>query len=179
MTHVDFDQLCELWCGDIAGADADAIEAHVFGCDACGAAYTALGELCATLRTLIPPVISHAHRDRLVAAGTRIRVTPVDAGVIADATFALDVDLLVHALRGDLSRAERVDVAIVAPDGSERAHLERVPFDARTGEVLIACQRHYGELFPGDPDFVLTVTEAGATRRAVYKVRHHFVEQSV
>jgi hypothetical protein len=121
---------------------------------------------------VIPPVISQTHRDRLVATGTRIHHTQVEAGVEVDATFAGDLDLLVHVLRGDFARADRVDVAIVSPDGATHGLLEAVPF--APGEVLIACQRHYATLFPGDPTFVVTVTEAGAARRASYRVRHHF-----
>ena len=175
MSHVTFDQLVDLWLGD---AEADPIDEHVFACDACSAQYVQLADLCTALGGFLPPVISHALRDRMVSRGARIHVTPVDAGVIADATFANDLDLLVHALRGDFSRAERIDLAIILADGTERL-LERVPFDARTGEVLIACQRHYRDAYPGDPDFVLVVTEGGGTRRARYSVRHHLPTDSV
>lgn len=176
MSHASYEQLVDAWFGD--ASDAAAIEDHVFECDACGAQYAQLAALCEALGGFIPPVISHAHRDRMVARGTRVHLTPVDAGVMADATFANELDLLIHALRGDFSRAERVDIAIVSPDGSERV-LERVPFDASKGEVLIACQRHYRDAYPGDPDFVLTVTEAGTTRKATYTVRHHWPHDSV
>jgi len=52
--------------------------------------------------------------------------------------------------------------------------LEDVPFDRQTGEVLIACQRHYEGMFPaGDPIFSVHAVEAGE-RRAVgeYVVTH-------
>lgn len=175
MSHVTYEQLVELWFGD--SDDAHAIEDHVFACDVCGAQYTQLGALCEALGGFVPPVISHAHRDRMIERGARIHLTPVEAGVPADATFVNELDFLVHALRGDFSRAERIDLAIVAPDGSERV-LERVPFDARTGEVLIACQKHYRYAYPGDPDFVLTVTEGGSTRKASYMVRHTWLTDS-
>jgi hypothetical protein len=175
MSHVTYEQLVDLWFGD--AVDESELETHVFACDECGLQYAQLAELCTTLGGFIPPVISHAHRDRMVARGTRIHLTPVDAGVVADATFADELDLLIHALRGDFSRAERVDVAIVLPDGTERV-LERVPFDAKNGEVLIACQRHYAQVYgTADPDFVLTVTEDGSTRTASYTVRHHWPAQ--
>ena len=63
------------------------------------------------VRDIIPPVISHAHRDRLLAGGLRIRQTPVAPGVEADAHFTQDVDLLVHVLKGHLSTAEQVETS--------------------------------------------------------------------
>jgi hypothetical protein len=176
VSHVAYEQLVELWFGE--ATDGAAIEDHVFACDACGAQYTQLAALCEALGGFIPPVISHAYRDRMVERGARVHVTLVDAGVEAAATFSNDLDFLIHTLRGDFSRAERIDLAIVSPDGTERV-LERVPFDARNGEVLIACQRHYRFAYPGDPSFVLAVTEGGTTRRASYSVRHTWLTDSV
>jgi len=177
VSHPAFAELVELWCGD--APDADALEDHVFACDACAAAYTRLGAACEALRAVIPPVISHAHRDRIAAAGARIRLTPVDAGVDAEAVFATDVDLLVHVLKNDLSRAERVDLTLIVGDGSRELAFEAIPFDARAGEVLIACQRHYRYTVPGDPRFVLTITEGGVPRRASYFVHHRFPDDPV
>jgi len=173
MTHVTTSELIELFCDD--APDGDALEAHVFECDACGAAYARLGELCATLRTTVPPVISHAHRDRMLARGLQLRTTPVEAGVDVDVDFDPTLDFLIHRLRGDFSRASRVDLAIVGPGGAPVV-LEHVPFSA--DEVLVACQRHYRDLFAHDPSFVVTVTEGDATRRASYRVIHHFPEDS-
>jgi hypothetical protein len=69
-------------------------------------------------------------------------------------------------LHGDLSRAEQVDVELLAPDGP-RTIMEHAPFDAQKGEILLACQRHYQHMFPADvqPAFRVHAVEAGA--------RHH------
>lgn len=176
MTHVTTSQLIDLFCGD--APDGDALDAHVFECDACAVTYARLGELCTTLQSTIPPVISHAHLDRMVARGTKVLETPVEAGVPVDITFALGLDLLVHHLNGEFAGASRVDLAIVGPNGELVIELEHVPFSAT--EVLIACQRHYRDMFPSnrDPSFVLTVTEGEATRKASYLVLHHFPEQT-
>ncbi len=164
-TPVTFETLVAWWTGDLAADQADRVEEHLFTCDACAAASARLAKLAAGLREHLPPVISHAHRDRLLAKGARIRVTPVDAGVDARAPFGLDVDFLVHALRADLSRAERVDVEVVMQERSEPLLLEAVPFDAKTGEVLICCQRHFQHLSATDPTFRVHVVEGGQRRR--------------
>lgn len=120
------------------------------------------------LRDQLPFVISHAHRERLQVAGTRIAVTDVapthDATSRPSARFTPNVDLLVFALHGDVSSADRVDVEIASPTGEPRYLLEDVPFDRETGEVLVACQRHYEGMFPGDPIFTVHAVEAGEHR---------------
>jgi len=166
------------WAGELGDEAAAAVDEHVFGCDACTAETERLAGLVGALREKIPFVISHAHRDRLVAAGTRIHVTPVeptpDRAAKKSARFTPDLDLLVFALRGDLANADRIDVEIASPTGTPRYLLEDVPFDRKAGEVLIACQRHFEGMFPaGDPVFSVHAVEAGE-RRAVgdYVVAH-------
>jgi hypothetical protein len=172
---IAFETLVALWSNDLAPSEAAAVEEHLFACDECAAASDRVGRLAAGLRDALPPVISAAHRDRLVASGKRIAFTPCDADASATARFAPDIDLLVHALRGDLSRAERVDVDLVAPDGVVRLAFEHVPFDRTTGEVLIACQRHYEQLFPPgvDPFFRVHAHEGGVRRRVGDYLVHH------
>jgi hypothetical protein len=174
---VPFETLVALWAGELGGAESEAVEEHLFGCDDCARASERLGTLVAGLRQIIPPVISHAHRDRLAAAGMRIRHTPVEAGVDADAHFAADVDLLVHVLKGNLGGADRVDVECLDPAGVSRLQLAHVPFDPSSGEVLIACQRHYQHegALTSDPVFQVYAYE-GEVRRQVgrYFVRHHW-----
>jgi hypothetical protein len=160
---IAFDTLVALWCGELDPARADELDEHLFGCDDCARAAERLGELIGGLREVIPPVISHAHRDRLVAAGKRLLLTPVSAGVDARAVFAPDVDLLVHVLRADLTGAERVDVELVDEHGAVRLQLVGVPFDPRAGEVLIACQRHY-EHHPYAPTFHVHAVVGGERR---------------
>jgi Putative zinc-finger len=169
--------LVALWAGELDESAAAEIDEHLFGCDSCAAATERLATLVGALRERLPYVISHAHRDRLIAAGTRICVTDLepspDRAPTRSARFAPDVDLLVHSLHGDFSNADRVDIEIAHPEG-EPIVLQGVPFDRQKGEVLIACARHYEQAFPsGDPVFGVHVIEAGH-RRAMgeYVVRH-------
>lgn len=174
---IPFETLVALWCGDLAPESADPVEEHLFSCDECAAASDRLGKLVAGLRQFIPPVISHAHRDRLAAAGLRLRHTPVASGIDAEAHFAPDVDLLIHVLEADLTGAERVDVELLDPQGVSRLQFAHVPFDGQTGEVLIACQRHYEHegALGSDPVFQVNVYQGGVRRQAGrYFVRHHW-----
>lgn len=165
--RVPFEALVAWWTRDLDERASSELEEHLFSCDECSARSEALGRLVGGLREVIPPVISEAHRARLVARGMRVRSTPCPADGTATAHFGKDVDLLVHELRGDLSQAESVDVEVRAPDGSLTVRLDHVPFDAQSGQVLIACQRHY-QLMYGEgesPTFHVHVTEKGKQRK--------------
>jgi hypothetical protein len=170
---VGFETLVAWWTGELATDEAARVEEHLFACDACAGLSERFARLAAGVREHLPPIISPAQRDRLLARGTRIRITPVDAGVDATAVFGPEVDLLVHALRADLSRAQRVDVEIVMQGWSEALLCEGVPFDAKSGEVLVCCQRHFQHMSPADPLFRVHVVEFGERRRVGdYLVRH-------
>jgi hypothetical protein len=177
-TPTPFETLVALWSGELSPEDTDALEGHLFFCDTCSAASDRLGTLVTGLREFVPPVISHGLRDRLAARGMRIRHTPVQSGVEAEAHFTSDLDLLVHVLKGDLSQAERVDVEVM--DDQKTAtylHFQHVPFDPGTGEVLVACQRHFEHMTEpaGDPVFRVLAFEGGVRRQVGdYFVRHHW-----
>ena len=168
------DKLVEYWSGDIVGDECDALEEHLFTCDKCSAANVELAGLVEALRETIPFVISHGQRDRMRARGARVYVTDVVPDVHSSIRFTPEVDLHVFALRADLRRAERVDVTIFSPTGEVGAVYEHVPFDVSSGEILIACQRHYEGMFPGDPVFRVEVTEAGSRRDLKYVVEHNW-----
>jgi hypothetical protein len=160
---IPFETLVALSTGDLPPDEAATLEEHIFSCDDCAAASDRLTQLVGGVRELIPPVLSHALRDRLVAKGTRVHHTAVEASIPARARFAPDIDLLVHVLRADLSRVDRVDVELVRPEGVVWLRFEHVPFDAKTGEVLIACQRHF-EAMGHDPIFRVHALESGEQR---------------
>jgi hypothetical protein len=167
---LSFDVLVDVWSGE---RFAPELEDHVFACDRCGQQFVRLGKLVTALRGLVPMFISHAHRDRLAQSGMRMRFTRVSAGVTVNVPFPRDVDLLVHVLQVDTSGAESVDVDICTRDGKPLVTFEHVPFDRDAGEVLVACQRHYGEIFDEDPLFRVH-TRDGTGRRVAgeYVVLH-------
>ncbi|MEO8553456.1 MAG: hypothetical protein ABI678_25960 [Kofleriaceae bacterium] len=156
--------LLALFAHELPEAEAETIAEHAFTCERCSGELERVARLVEGLREVIPFVISHAQRDRLAAAGTRVRVTNVPLSTAPHALFSADVDLLVHALQMDLARVDRVDVDVQGPNGEPGALFENVPFDRTTGEVLIACQRHFEGMFPGDPIFRVHAIEAGARR---------------
>jgi hypothetical protein len=170
---IPFETLVAWIAGDLPESVGASVEEHIFSCDSCAAASERTARLAGGLRETIPWVISRRQYDRLVGGGTRILVTPVEPGRTPRARFTPEVDLLVHALRGDFSRAERIDVDIFSPDRTKHVLLEHVPFDRASGEVLVACQRHYEGLFDGDPIFeVYTIERTHRKPIGEYDVQH-------
>ena len=170
---IPFETLLALWTGEVPNQAAATLEEHLFSCDECAPAFERFAGLAIGLREFIPAVISHDHRDRLLAQGARICNTPVEANRLAHARFAPELDLLVHVLKADLSGADRVDLEAIAPDATWQFLFELVPFDRTTGEVLVACQRHFEIMFPGDPIFRLYAVSAGQRKHlGDYRVEH-------
>ena len=66
---VPFETLVRWWLDDLPQAESAALEEHLFACDTCSTASERLGDLVSGLREWIPPVISHARRDRLAREG--------------------------------------------------------------------------------------------------------------
>jgi hypothetical protein len=171
---VPFETLVALWAGDLPDSEASAIEEHLFSCESCANAAQRLARVMEALGESVPPVISAAHRDRLAAAGLKLLHTTCEANGEATARFS-DNDLMIHVLRGELTDAERVDVELIA-GGDVIIVVENVPFARESGEVLIACQRHYEHAFGpagADPRFRLWA-QRGTERRKVgdYHVIH-------
>jgi len=170
---VPYETLVALMASELDEGTAASIEDHLFACDRCAPAWAKLASLVGGVREAIPMVISQALRERLVAGGKRISVTSVPVGVDTPARFAPELDLMVFALKVDLTNIDRVRVDIVAPDGSKRFVEENVPFDRERGEVLVACQRHFEGMFDGDPTFEVHAMEP-PRHLASYRVLHEW-----
>ena len=60
------------WAGDLALAQAEAIEEHLMGCESCSAESARVSAVVEGLRGLIPPVVSRAALGLLRARGMRV-----------------------------------------------------------------------------------------------------------
>lgn len=168
--------LVALWTGELSEEEAGPLEEHLFECDPCSEASRRLGLLITEIRAHLPGILTHAHRARLADAGMRIHNTEVRAGIDARAFFAPDIDLLVHVLHADLAGVDRVDLELVLGEGPPVIAFEDVPFDPVSGEVLVACQRHFQAMFPTIDPTMRVIAHKGDTRWQVglYFVRHEW-----
>jgi anti-sigma factor RsiW len=158
--------------GTLPALEEERLEGHLFACAICSAMAEQVAGLALAIRGAVPPILARSRFEALEREGRISQVTTLDPGQAIEVVFPPADRLLVHRLRaGDLATADHVDVSVRSMSGETVTRFEGVPFDAGRGEVLVACQRHFAELFP--LDIVLTVeVSRPATRVCEYTVRH-------
>lgn len=161
------------FAGDLAEEEALRLEDHVFECGACARLFEREGAMSLALRAQIPPVITHYRLAALERAGLAVKKAVIAPGPTVDVTFSADLALLINALSVNADDADRLDLTITDGSGQTIAEVPAIPYDRGSGEVLIACQRHYEEAFPPLVRFELTAVK-GNERRSVgsYAVNH-------
>jgi hypothetical protein len=136
------DTLADYWFGDLPERDVEAVEEHLLGCGGCSARLEELLRLRAGVRALVragrvPVVVGRSFLGAAGREGLRVREYAVGPGERVACTVTPEDDLVVSRLRADLRGATRVDVVAELEDGGvQRA--EDVPFDAASGEVIVA-----------------------------------------
>lgn len=159
-----------------ADLDADRsarLEEHVFACDACAAAFDREGAMASALRGQIAPVVSHERVATLARAGLAVKRYVVPPGRRVEVVFPPGVSLLINALAVDADDAERIDLRITDVAGRPLLEVPGIPYDRGSGEVLIACQRHYRERFPWLVRFeLISVNGAERAPLGAYLINH-------
>jgi anti-sigma factor RsiW len=154
--HVFPEGLADYLAGLLDPRGDDELEAHLFSCESCALEAEKLAGLAVAVHRVVPPVLTAGRFEELEREGRIAEVKPVSPGQTVEARFPPAEKLLVLRLGGsDLSRARRVDVDLLDAGGRVVARLDDVPFDGARGEVLMACQRHFADLFPHDLTFRL------------------------
>jgi len=141
----------DFFSGDLEEDVGRRLELLLFECPRCAAEAERWGAIVGGAGIAIAPVISaevlRALRDR----GERMTENIMRPGQSRRAFFPEDGRLLIHRLQGlALEGAQRVNLSLSTPSGTTLARFEDVPFDSHAGEVIVACQRHFGESFPAN-----------------------------
>jgi hypothetical protein len=141
--HLSNEALLAYWLDDDDAAATEAADEHLMACDACGERLDeliALGDgVRAALRAgSIAAATTDAFIRRLVDRGLQIREYRLGPGGRVNCSAAPQDDLVVSRLDANLAGVERIDLLTrrsTEPDMQHR--LEDVPFDPRTGQVLL------------------------------------------
>lgn len=169
-----WEELVMYWAGDLEPAEVDRLDEHLMGCGACSAQSARVAMLAEALRAFIPPILDHATLAALRTRGLRITENPLLPDERRTVVFGLETDVLLHRLGGlDLSAVERLTMRITVEETGALLHeAPSVPFDRDSGEVLIACQRHFASLPPNIVAEVRMHDASGAERVARYPIPH-------
>ncbi len=170
---VSLDAIRGYFAGDLEPSEAAALEDHVFECGSCDVAFVREGAMAAALRAQIPPVVSHERLAALVRTGLNVKRNVIPPDRTVDVVFSADVVVMINALTVNADDADRVDLVIADAAGEPLFEVPAIPYDRGSGEVLIACQRHFLDAFPPLARFELTAVKAGErTALGTYVVNH-------
>ena len=174
-TPIASEELVAYWADELDAEAVERLDEHLMGCATCSAESARVSAVTAALRAMIPPIIDHARLDSIRAAGHVIRDNVLAPDVRRPAIFDASTDFLMHRLQLDLSRATKVEVRVSVEESGATLLVEpSAPFDRDSGEILIACQRHFVN-FP--PNIVVEVhahEAQGPATVARYPIPHVF-----
>jgi hypothetical protein len=169
------ERLVGYWAGDLDPNETGRIDEHLMGCGVCTDVSERIAAVAEGLRAMIPTFVSHQRVVLLRARGLRIIENPVMAEQRRTAVFPQGADVLLHRLQVDLSRASTVEVKVSDERTGELLMVDpRVPFDPATGEILVACQRHFGEIERTILFEVRQRDSSGATQVSHFAIPHVF-----
>lgn len=179
--HLPLDVLLDYWLHDSDPASTDAVDEHLFRCDACGHALDELMALGDGVRAAfragaVSAVMSSAFVQRLVAQGMRVREYRLAHNGSVNCTVSPDDELLVGRLEAPLEGVQRLDLVAQLSLGLEvqEQRLEDVPFDPQTGEVLFVPKiAAVKELPVNTMQITLLAVAPGSTREVGRYTLHH------
>lgn len=140
--HPNFGDLLRYWFGDADEAATDAIDEHLFGCDACGAQLDRIAALARGVRDAfgagsLGVVVSPRFVARLSEQGLRVREYRVPLNGSVNCSVAAEDEVVVGRLQVPLQGVRRLDVAADVTLGGDTEWLRDIPFDAASGEVVL------------------------------------------
>ena len=140
-TPVDPAVLADYWLALLPTGEEEAVEAHLFQCDACGDRLRGIIDLAEALRALarsgsLRVVLADEFVRHAEETGRRVRQYDFGPGQIVPCTIAADDDLLVARLAADLSGADRIDLSFRDLQGVERGRMKDIPVRADATHVI-------------------------------------------
>ena len=154
-TPLDLAVLADYWLAALPASEEDAVEEHLFECDACGARLREAIALVEGVRDLarhgtLLMVVSDAFLKRVAAEGFHIREYAPPAGGKIACTVKAEDDFLIGRLTADLHAVRRVDLSLCDEKGREKLRLADVPFDTASGSVAFQQPIDYAKAAPSE-----------------------------
>ena len=154
---LDHATLVRYWAGDLSDEESEGVEDHLFSCDACFEAVGTVAGLATALRDALPPIVLERDLERARLRGTLWERNDFLPGEPKEAWMRRGIDILIHRLvLEDPGAFDRASVEFETLDGEPLFTFADVPVDRDSGAVLIACQRHFTQVFP-EPDVRIRV----------------------
>lgn len=140
MKHVELDELLAYWMGELEPGQEALVEEHYFDCDECARRLQEIealadGVRCAFGAGEVAAVVTPAFVEQVRGQGLPLREYRLAWNGSVNCTVLPEDQFLFGRLAAPLAGVTRLD-AIVAVEDEHR--IEDIPFDAATGEVVMA-----------------------------------------
>ena len=138
--HADLAALLAYWAGELDEAQEAALEEHYFGCEQCAGRLAEVEALASGVKRAyaagrLGAIVTPAFVEKIRSAGLRVREYSIAHNGSVNCSLAPEDQALFSRMQVSLKGVERLDV-IAIRDGEYR--MEDVPFDAASGEVVLA-----------------------------------------
>jgi anti-sigma factor RsiW len=142
VARIGDEALVEYWLGELDEASEARIDEHALGCAACSERLAGIAALADGIRSAVSDgavrmFVTDAFVRSAVEHGRRVREYRVPRNGSVNCNVALEDELLVSRLEAPLAGVSRVDV-ISYLDDAQTDVFSDVPFDAQSGEVVVA-----------------------------------------
>jgi anti-sigma factor RsiW len=146
-------EIFEYWAGELEPREEERIEAHVFTCSTCAAAFAEGEALASGVRTLVRSgtfhaLVSDTILNRLARDGARIRTFALSPGDVVPCAVWSDDDVVVTRLRGDFSGVDNVSVVATLATGEEVSRSEAVAVRPGQHELIDAISAEWLRQLP-------------------------------
>ena len=152
---IDAGALTDYWLGSLTGADEEAVEEHLFGCDECGAQLREVIALAEGVRDVaragnLLMIVTDEFLERVAREGSRVREYAPPRGGSVQCTVTKDDDFLIGRLQADLSTTQRLDLSICDRRGVETLRLMDIPFRRESNGVAFQQPIGYAKAAPSE-----------------------------
>ena len=159
VNHADLTTLLDYWLGELDGAREAALEQHYLGCEECSARLAEIEAMAAGVRRAftggwVGVVLTPAFAESLRSHGLRVREYRVPRNGSVNCSVSPGDQLLLGRMQAPLADVDRLDL-ITIHEGEQR--LEDIPFDAASGEVVLAPSIAYMRTLPAHRQVVRLV----------------------
>ena len=176
---IDVAVLMDYWRAALEPAQEEAVETHLFTCDACGDRLRQMIALADSLRDLarsgtLRVILGTEFAAHATDEGRQVREYAAKPGESVQCTVSADDDFLVARLVADLSGAERVDLS-VSLAGVEIGRMHDVPMNAEAGSVVYQESIDFAKTAPSNSMQMrlLAIDAAGGERLLGEYTFHH------
>ena len=176
---VAFADVVDYWAGDLAPAEEDRIEAHVFTCVECARELAAAEALARHIRSVaregrLIAAVTDSILNRLAADGVRIRTFTLESDDVVPCAVWADDDLVVARIRADLADVDSLTIVTRQASGEEIGRLSDVAVRPGQREILNAFSAAHLRKLPQTLVHITVTarTDRGESTIAKYTLEH-------